>query len=104
MGRRMTALPGSKSMRSRVSRANCDARIRRPWRPCREEDRNALSNQLYGSAYKGITDLVTKFWWPKPAKRVVAWCAERRITPNMVTVLGLLLMLLPAGVSMKVFI
>lgn len=62
--------------------------------PVREEDRIVLSNQLYGSAYKGITDLVTKFWWPKPAKRVVAWCADRRITPNMVTVLGLLLMLI----------
>jgi phosphatidylglycerophosphate synthase len=61
--------------------------------PIREEDRTALSDRLYGSAYKGITDLVTKFWWPKPAKRVVAWCAERHITPNMVTVTGLLLML-----------
>ena len=61
--------------------------------PIREEDREVLSNRLYGSAYKGITDLVTKFWWPKPAKRVVAWCAERQITPNAVTVFGLLLML-----------
>lgn len=61
--------------------------------PIREEDRTALSNQLYGSAYKGVTDLVTKFWWPKPAKRVVAWCAERRITPNMVTGFGIALML-----------
>ena len=40
-----------------------------------------------------MTDLVTKFWWPKPAKRVVAWCADRHITPNMVTGLGVLLML-----------
>lgn len=61
--------------------------------PMREDNRAALSNQLYGSAYKGVTDLVTKFWWPKPAKRVVAWCADRHITPNMVTGLGVLLML-----------
>lgn len=61
--------------------------------PLREADRAALSNRLYGSAYKGVTDLVTKFWWPKPARRVVAWCAERHITPNMVTLTGLLLML-----------
>jgi phosphatidylglycerophosphate synthase len=59
-----------------------------------EADREALSSRLYGSAYKGITDLVTKFWWPKPAKRAVAWCAERGITPNMVTLTGLVLMLL----------
>jgi phosphatidylglycerophosphate synthase len=61
--------------------------------PMREEDKPALSNQLYGSAYKGVTDLVTKFWWPKPAKWVVAWCADRHITPNMVTMTGLVLML-----------
>lgn len=61
--------------------------------PIREAEAEALANRLYGSAYKGITDLVTKFWWPKPAKRVVAWCAERRITPNMVTLTGLVLML-----------
>ncbi|HEY5645887.1 MAG TPA: CDP-alcohol phosphatidyltransferase family protein [Pseudomonadales bacterium] len=60
--------------------------------PLLEENRIALSNRLYGSAYKGITDLVTKFWWPKPAKQVVAWCAERQITPNVVTVTGLLRM------------
>ncbi len=61
--------------------------------PISEADKTGLANQLYGSAYKGVTDLVTKFWWPKPAKQVVAWCADRRITPNMVTGFGLLLML-----------
>ena len=61
--------------------------------PLTEEDCEELSSRLYGSAYKGITDLVTKFWWPKPAKRVVAWCAERDITPNMVTLTGFVLML-----------
>lgn len=61
--------------------------------PMLQENRTALSDQLYGSAYKGVTDLVTKFWWPKPARRVVAWCAERHITPNMVTMTGLVLML-----------
>jgi phosphatidylglycerophosphate synthase len=61
--------------------------------PMLEENRAALSNQLYGSAYKGVTDLVTKFWWPKPAKRVVAWCADRHIVPNAVTAVGFLLML-----------
>lgn len=61
--------------------------------PVREEDKEALSNQLYGGAYKGVTDLVTKFWWPKPAKRVVAWCADRHIAPNTVTLIGVVLML-----------
>jgi phosphatidylglycerophosphate synthase len=61
--------------------------------PILPEDSESLSSRLYGSAYKGITDLVTKFWWPKPARWMVAWCAERHITPNMVTVTGLVLML-----------
>jgi phosphatidylglycerophosphate synthase len=61
--------------------------------PLTEDDKDAARDRLYGSAYKGITDLVTKFWWPRPAKRVVAWCADRRITPNMVTSCGVLLML-----------
>lgn len=61
--------------------------------PITRENQQALENQLYGAAYKGITDLVTKFWWPRPAKRVVHWCAERDITPNAVTFTGFVLML-----------
>ena len=51
----------------------------------------ALEDRLYGNAYRGITDLVTKFVWPKPAKRVVHLCAHLKISPNMVTALGLVL-------------
>ena len=56
--------------------------------PVNSENRAALENRLYGNAYKGITDLVTKFVWPKPAKRVVNVCARLHISPNMVTSLG----------------
>ena len=56
-------------------------------------DAEALENRLYGASYKGITDFVTKWWWPAPAKRAVRLCANRRISPNSVTVAGLLLML-----------
>ena len=59
--------------------------------PVNTEHKNELENSLYGNAYKGITDLVTKFVWPKPAKLVVHLCATMRISPNMVTTLGLLL-------------
>lgn len=52
-----------------------------------------LESKLYGNAYKGVTDLVTKWWWPRPARQVVAWCARLRITPNAVTLTGLVLML-----------
>lgn len=53
----------------------------------------ALEDKLYGAAYKGITDLVTKWLWPRPAKRVVRWCAVRGVTPNAVTFTGFVLML-----------
>lgn len=52
-----------------------------------------LESVLYGNAYKGITDLVTKWWWPRPARVVVGWCANAGISPNAVTILGGLLML-----------
>ena len=57
-------------------------------------DRRAeLEALLYGNSYKGITDFVTKWWWPRPARVVVGWCARLGITPNMVTLLGFLLVL-----------
>jgi len=57
-------------------------------------DRKAeLENRLYGNAYKGITDLVTKFLWPRPAKKAVHVAASLGISPNMVTTLGLVLVL-----------
>jgi len=61
--------------------------------PVNNERKNELENRLYGNAYRGITDLVTKFVWPKPAKQVVHLCANLHISPNMVTSLGLLLVI-----------
>ena len=52
-----------------------------------------LESVLYGNAYKGITDLVTKWWWPRPARVVVGWCANAGISPNAVTLFGAALML-----------
>ncbi len=62
--------------------------------PVTEADRERLEDLLYGNAYKGITDLVTKWLWPRPAKRAVHGFADRGVTPNMVTSTGFLLMLL----------
>ena len=53
----------------------------------------ALEDRLYGASYKGITDFVTKWWWPVPAKAAVRACANSRISPNAVTLAGLCLML-----------
>jgi phosphatidylglycerophosphate synthase len=40
---------------------------------------------LFDAAYKGTTDFVTKWVWPRPARAVTAWCAACSITPNAVT-------------------
>jgi phosphatidylglycerophosphate synthase len=53
--------------------------------------KSELENRLYGNAYKGITDLVTKFVWPTPARHFVHLCANLHISPNMVTSFGLFL-------------
>lgn len=53
-----------------------------------------LENRLYGNAYRGITDLVTKFLWPRPAKKAVHVAATLGISPNTVTSIGFILVLL----------
>ena len=74
-----------------------DESLRRSTKPLLEavnaERKNELENRLYGNAYRGITDLVTKFVWPRPAKQIVHLCAVLHISPNMVTSLGLLLVI-----------
>ncbi len=62
--------------------------------PITPETSQALQNRLYGISYKGITDFITKWWWPVPAKQAVGWCAKRGITPNAVTGASFALMLL----------
>ena len=74
-----------------------DESLKRSTRPLLEKlsatRKTELENWLYGNAYKGITDLVTKFVWPKPAKLFVHLCANMHISPNMVTSFGLLLVI-----------
>lgn len=74
-----------------------DENLRRSTTPLLEsitaQRKQELENKLYGNAYRGITDLVTKFAWPRPAKRMVHVCADSGITPNMVTSTGLLLVI-----------
>jgi phosphatidylglycerophosphate synthase len=50
-----------------------------------------LEQRLFDWSYKGITDLVTKWAWPRPACFVVRHCVRFHIRPNHVTLIGLLL-------------
>lgn len=45
--------------------------------------------RMFMGAYKGATDFVTKYCWPRFAVHVTRWCAGHGITPNMVTWLSL---------------
>ena len=56
-----------------------------------EDRRQELEGRLYGNAYRGITDLVTKFVWPRPARHAVRLAAHLHVSPNTVTTIGLLL-------------
>ena len=65
--------------------------------PIRQDNRVALEEHLFTGSYKGVTDLVTKFLWPVPAKWATRLCAMWGISPNQVTSLSFLLVI-AAGV------
>lgn len=75
-----------------------DQKLRRSEPPLLERISEArhqsLEDRLYGNAYKGVTDLVTKWLWPRPARVGVRICTRIGLTPNAVTGLSLVLMLL----------
>ncbi|TFI58889.1 CDP-alcohol phosphatidyltransferase family protein [Sphingomonas parva] len=51
----------------------------------------ALERQSYFGAYKGVTDLLTKYLWPEWALVLTRWAARIGMTPNQVTTIGALL-------------
>jgi phosphatidylglycerophosphate synthase len=57
------------------------------------ETRVAVEKRLFQGSYKGVTDLVTKYVWPTPARIVTRWCALARMTPNQVTLIGFIMVL-----------
>lgn len=62
--------------------------------PITGENKPDLEKRLFDWAYKGITDLVTKWAWPRPARQVVSYCVRLNIRPNHVTLVSLLLVIL----------
>jgi phosphatidylglycerophosphate synthase len=49
----------------------------------------AVEARTFAGSYKGVTDIVTKYLWPRPARIVTRWCALAGVTPNQVTLVGL---------------
>jgi phosphatidylglycerophosphate synthase len=62
--------------------------------PISEENKRKLEQRLFAGSYKGVTDLVTKWLWPRPAQVVTRFCARNGITPNQVTTLSLVLVII----------
>ncbi len=58
------------------------------------ETRALVERRLYDWSYKGVTDLVTKWLWPAPAREAVRLCVRLGLKPNHVTFLGFLLVVL----------
>ena len=54
---------------------------------------DAVERRTFAGSYKGVTDLVTKYLWPTPARIVTRWCALARLKPNHVTFIGFLFVL-----------
>lgn len=52
--------------------------------------------RLFDLVYKGITDAITRYVWPTPAFHVVRRFAAWGVTPNMVTIAGLVLTVVAA--------
>jgi phosphatidylglycerophosphate synthase len=50
----------------------------------------AIEWRMFMGTYKGATDFVTKWFWPRPAFHVTKLCARLGITPNQVTAVSLL--------------
>lgn len=64
--------------------------------PIRADTKRALEERLFASSYKGVTDLVTKWVWPSPARWAVHMCVAAGLRPNHVTAVSVLLVIAAA--------
>jgi phosphatidylglycerophosphate synthase len=59
--------------------------------PARDESIRKVEDRIFQSSYKGVTDLITKWLWPRPAAAVVRVLARAEVRPNTVTAVSWLL-------------
>jgi phosphatidylglycerophosphate synthase len=70
-------------------------KLERPFvRQATPERRRELEDRLFTGAYKGVTDLVTKWLWPRPARWATGVCVACGLRPNHVTLFGLAMVIL----------
>ena len=62
--------------------------------PVTAENKPTLERRLFDASYKGVTDLVTKWVWPHPARWAVGQCVRLGLRPNHVTIIGMMLVIM----------
>ncbi|MEM7709995.1 MAG: CDP-alcohol phosphatidyltransferase family protein [Pseudomonadota bacterium] len=62
--------------------------------PIRPDTVDAVERRTFEGSYKGVTDFVTRHVWPVPARAATRWCAARGVSPNTVTTVSLVFVLL----------
>jgi len=62
--------------------------------PMTMDNQNALEQKLFSGAYKGVTDLVTKWMWPRPAQWATRVCIQYGIRANHVTIASVVLVVI----------
>lgn len=59
----------------------------------RADQQGALERRLFDGSYKGVTDIVTKYVWPLPARWATRFCANTGIRPNQLTFVSITLVI-----------
>jgi phosphatidylglycerophosphate synthase len=59
-----------------------------------EASAEQVERAAYDASYKGVTDALTLYLWRKPAFYLTRWAAEAGLSPNAVTAIGAVLMIL----------
>ena len=68
-----------------------------------QANKAALEWRMFMATYKGATDFVTKHVWPRPAFHVTRALADTTVTPNMVTTVSAVAMVLAFWLFMNGF-
>ena len=95
-----TTLPSVRVEKLEDQLSSFDPRLRKsepPFaKPIGPDTKRMLEERLFASSYKGVTDLVTKWLWPSPAKWAVRLCVAAGLRPNHVTAVSVLLVIAAA--------
>ncbi len=66
-----------------------------------DESLEFIENRIFAGAYKGITDFITKYFWPLPARWATRQAVRYGWTPNAVTMASLVLVFVTLGLFMQ---